>query len=232
MTGISESLWNNFEATIGLAQKNPSYYYHTAEFSYLRVNDKSVAITINFLLTQFRHRFEWYRSITFPLPVSSDSEHATLLMDMPILFAISQDRRFYVEFLAEDLILNLPNRDLRGLLVRRFKFNTHEVCSVALYEDNNATIKQFCRYYLIPHTSKPEIHVHNYPEFLLTNIGDFTDECERCRSCICVLESGCSLLRDYFHCRSKRKKFVSCKRKRSISIKPCHCQSNDGRSIA
>ena len=59
------------------------------------------AITINFPVTQFRQRFEWYRPITFSLPVSSDSEHATLLMDVPILFAISQDRRFYVEFLLK-----------------------------------------------------------------------------------------------------------------------------------
>ena len=141
MTGISESLLKNFGATIWLAQRDPSYYYHTAEFSYIRVNDTSVAITINFPVTQFRQRFEWYRPITFPLPVSSDSEHATLLMDMPILFAISQDRRFYVEFFAEDLILDLPHKDLRGLVVRKFKSNTHEVCSIALYEDNNAAIK-------------------------------------------------------------------------------------------
>ena len=91
MTGISESLLKNFGATIWLPQRDPSYYYHTAEFSYIRVNDTSVAITINFPVAQFRQRFEWYRPITFPLPVSSDSEHATLLMDMPILFAISQD---------------------------------------------------------------------------------------------------------------------------------------------
>ena len=48
--------------------------------------------------------------------MSSDSEHATLLMDMALVFAISQDKKFYVEFQTEDLVLNLPNQDLRGLL--------------------------------------------------------------------------------------------------------------------
>ena len=33
MTEISESLLKNFGATIWLAQRDPSYYYHTAEFS-------------------------------------------------------------------------------------------------------------------------------------------------------------------------------------------------------
>ena len=133
-----------------------------------------MAITINFQLTQFRKQFEWYGPITFALPVSSNLEHANLLMDIPILFAISQDQRFYVEFLTEDLILSLPNKDLRGLLVLRFKFNTHEVCPIALYEDNSAAIKWFCRYSLMPHANKPEINVHNYPDLLLTNIANFT----------------------------------------------------------
>ena len=170
-------------------------------------------------MTQFRQRFEWYRPITFLLPVSSDWEHATLLMDMPILFAIAQDRRFYVEFFAEDLILDLPHKDLphkdlRGLVVRKFKSNTHEVCSIALYEDNNAAIKRFCRYSLIPNANKPEIHVHNYPELLLTNIGNLTVEFGRinktvdgCRSCIYVLESGCSLITETIFIASQREKF-------------------------
>ena len=120
---------------------------------------------------------------------------------MQILFAISRDRRLYVEFSAEDLILSLPNKDLRGLLVRKFKSNTHEVCTTALFEDNNAAIKRFCRYSLLPYANKPEIHVHNYPELLLTNIANFTVKCgqmnktvDGCRSCIYVLESGCSLI--------------------------------------
>ena len=157
MTGISETLWINFGATILLAQVDLSYYYQTAGLSYIRVNDTSVAITINFPLTQFRQRFEWYRPITFPLPVSSNSQHATLLMNMPIPVAISQDGRFYVEFFAEDLIFNLPHKELCEPLVRISKFNTHEVCSIALYKDNNAAIKRFCRYSLIPYVSKPNI---------------------------------------------------------------------------
>ena len=100
MDEISGSLWNNYGRTIWLAQRDPHYYYHTADFSYVRVNDTSVAITINFPLTQFRQRFEWYRPIPFPLPVSSDSEHATVLMDVPLVFAISQDKQFYAEFQA------------------------------------------------------------------------------------------------------------------------------------
>ena len=48
INGISESLWNNFGATIWLAQKDPHYYYHTADFSDIRVNDTSVAITLTF----------------------------------------------------------------------------------------------------------------------------------------------------------------------------------------
>ena len=58
MTGISESLLKQFGATIWLAQRDPSYYHYTAEFSYIRVNDTSVAITVNFPVTQFRQRFQ------------------------------------------------------------------------------------------------------------------------------------------------------------------------------
>ena len=136
-----------------------------------------------------------------PLPVSSDSEHATLLLDMPILFAISRDRRLCAEFLAEDLLLRLPHKDLRGQLVRKFKSNTHEVCTTTLFEDNNAAIKRFGRYSLLPNVNKPDINVHSYPELLLTNIANFTVKCgqrnktvDGCRSCIYVLESGCSLI--------------------------------------
>ena len=164
MDGIAECLWSDYGRTIWLGQRDPHYYYHTADIPYVRVNDTSVAITINFPLTQFRQRFEWYRPIPFPLPVSSDSEHATLLMDMPLVFAISLDKKFYVEFQTEDLILNLPNQDLRELLVRKFRTNTHQGCTSALYGDNNTAIKRFCRYSLIPYANKPQIHVHNYPE--------------------------------------------------------------------
>ena len=51
MDGISESLWSNYGRTIWLAQRDPHYYYHIADFSYVRVNDTSVAITISFPLT-------------------------------------------------------------------------------------------------------------------------------------------------------------------------------------
>ena len=85
---------------------------------------------------------------------------------MPILFTISLDRRFYVELLAEVLILGLPNKDLRGLLLRKFKSNTHDVCTTALLEDNNAAVKRFCRYSMSSHANKRENFVHNYPWLL------------------------------------------------------------------
>ena len=69
--------------------------------------------------------------------MSSDSEYSTLLMDMPLVFAISQDKNS-VEFQAEDLILNLRNQDLRGLLIHKFRTNTHEECMSVLYGDNNS----------------------------------------------------------------------------------------------
>ena len=34
MDGISESLWNNYGRTIWLAQRDPHYYYQTADFSF------------------------------------------------------------------------------------------------------------------------------------------------------------------------------------------------------
>ena len=68
-------------------------------------------------------------------------------------------------------------------------------------ETTTQRLNSFCRYSLIPYANKPQIHVHNYPELLLTNIANFTVTCgsknktvSECRTCIYVLESGCSVI--------------------------------------
>ena len=93
---------------------------------------------------------------------------------MPLLFPISQDQKHYMEFQAEDLILNLRNQDLRGMFVRKFRTNSHQECTTALCEDDNTAFKRVCRYSLVTQDNKPEIHVRNYPELSLTNIAKFT----------------------------------------------------------
>ena len=133
--------------------------------------------------------------------MSSNSALATLLMDMPLVFAILEDKKFYVEFQTEDLILNLPNQDLRGLLERKLRTNTHQVCTSVLYGDNNTAIKWFCICSMITYDNKPQIHVHNYPELLSTNIINVTVKCgsknktvSGCRTCIYVFERRCSVI--------------------------------------
>ena len=73
--------------------------------------------------------------------------------------------------------------------------------NATLYGNNNTAITRFCRYSLIPYANKPQIHVRNYPELLLTNFANFTAKCGSknktvcgCRTCIYVLESGCSVI--------------------------------------
>ena len=118
-----------------------------------------------------------------------------------------------MEIQTDDLILNLPNQDLRGLLVRKFRTNTHQGYASALYGGNKKPIKRCCRYSLIPYDNKSHIHVHNYPELLLTNMANFTFKCgsknetvSGCRTCIYVLESGYSVIAEDIFISDQRTK--------------------------
>ena len=57
-----------------------------------------------------------YRIYTVPLPVRSESDHMTVIKNVPNSFAISVDKKYHSELNEED-ILYIPQLDLRHYTV-------------------------------------------------------------------------------------------------------------------
>ena len=105
-----------------LVHSDPNYYYHSADFSYTRRRPNDIFITIKFPISSLRV-FHYYRVHAVPSPTHDDTNHVTMLNDLPAIFATSNNNQQFLE-ISEEEMPHIPHMDLhryRTFIIRNRK---------------------------------------------------------------------------------------------------------------
>ena len=76
--------------------KDPNFYYRHNTFFFYR-HDNKIILTLKFPIGKLNKPMKLHKIYSYPVPVNSDSEHATSILNLPAYVATSHDLSYYVE---------------------------------------------------------------------------------------------------------------------------------------
>lgn len=187
-----------------LIHTQPRYYYNHADFM-LHRNNMQIIITVRFPLATHDQPLTLYKILSYPVPVNSSSQHATMLSNLPGYLAIPNNDHAFQSFasLPETSLydcdnshhyihchFNLPMTSLKNM-----------DCPMALFLANTTLIHQLCNFHFTPNIIIPTIRQLNQSHFLLVNVSTVHIQCYMketrqigCHYCLLQLPCNCSII--------------------------------------
>ncbi|KAL4222309.1 hypothetical protein ACF0H5_018347 [Mactra antiquata] len=132
---------------------NLSEIYKIVDFVFARQGAK-LYISVKFPISPFQQPLDIYKVLSFPVPVNSSAQHATQLLDLPQVMAVTSDLQYYTPIDMEYL-----NRcKLSKLFICNNKKTlfpmSYDTCVSALFKGDKVTVKNKCNFrFLSDHIS-------------------------------------------------------------------------------
>ena len=181
---------------------NPEFYYKTHLFVYAR-NGNKIYITMKFPLSTLESHLDVYKVITVPVPVNRSSSHATQLLTLPNIFAISKTKQHYTVLSDNELLLCQGH--IRKMCPSQLAMTpiTNPSCVSALFLKQKDMIMQNCDFRFRLNALKTALVQISPGKILITNSSDFRLVCRKdsklhkgCQFCIIKVQCGCEILSD------------------------------------
>ena len=160
-------------------------------------------ISVKFPISPFRQPLSLYKILSFPVPVNSSSDHATQLLDLPTLFAISNDLQYYVTLNMADYSKCESNRITLCKLRKTLTPMISPSCISALFKGDKPQIKKQCNFrFLLNSLSDLESGILqlSHTSVLVYNTPAMEFDCKRsktmkkgCNFCIIEIPCGCAI---------------------------------------
>jgi hypothetical protein len=144
-----------------------------------------------------------YKVLSFPVPINKTSDHATQLLDLPQIFAVTNDLKLYTTL---DLI-DLNNCNSGKIYLCKYSkvlsVMSDDTCVSALFKGDTLLIKRKCNFrFLVNHLSANMVQL-SHTSVLLYNVHTFHMNCKGntkvnkgCTFCIINVPCECSLATD------------------------------------
>ena len=187
--------------------KEPNFYYRKPTFVAQFIKSQLVVI-LDIPLTAFPSTFDLYQILNFPQPIPNNSEHMTVLTDVPFAIAIASDRS--EAYQPYNLHYYMTQREfesfeLVGLAMHFRLFHADKTCIMAIYYNIATDIRSACNFSITLDTASTQIDYINQDMLLLTHVPTYNIQCglpdgttskvtyNGCTSCLVKLNTHCSL---------------------------------------
>jgi len=202
LQSIQDSLIST-HARYHIVYTDPKYYYQRGQ--YVFVHHKRVLYsTPQIPLTSFQEPFFVYEIAQHPQPMPNNKDHATYLENLPSGIVIDASQTHYYTLTAAEV---------RDIGIRHhsspkqiFTLTKAKTCIIAIYQDAQSDIEQYCNYQIKTNSLQPSINHITKSSYLLTNINNYLLECpnkaqmmEGCQSCVIHIKTNCSLRHSMFY---------------------------------
>ncbi|XP_052809655.1 uncharacterized protein LOC128238123 isoform X1 [Mya arenaria] len=182
-----------------LVYKNHHEIYKNVDIIFTRQGSK-LFISVKFPISTFNKPLSLFKVISLPVPINNTSNHATQLLDLPQLFAITGDSQYYGTFDMTELNSCKTGKTKICTFNKALYPITHDTCISALFNDDKSLIKANCNFrFLISHLSS-EILPLSHTTILVYNVDIVEFDCKTgqrmvkgCNFCIIHEPCECSV---------------------------------------
>ena len=186
-----------------IIHSHAGWYYKRAAFVYLQHNNM-LYISMQIPLTTFQYDFTHYEIKSYPLTMHDESEHVTMLSNVPAGIAVDDSHQFM--FTMNEQELQEIGKHEHAITRRVFQLNPENSCIMAIYLDKPQNIHRLCKYTILMNTLQPHI-THLFDNtYMLINITTYTLTCHNsveqksgCKLCTVKIHANCSVQTDKFY---------------------------------
>lgn len=193
--GILRNKFQDFH----LILTNPNDLYKNAHTFYTRNNTK-LYISVKFPISPFTEPLTMFQILAFPVPLNDTSSHATHLVDLPEILAVTGDLTYYTTLTGQELNKCVRTKVITCRFSKVLNPFTHNSCVVALFKNDKGLIKKQCNFRVsldhistqVKEISKTAILVYK------TKLLEFDCETGKkmvqgCNFCILNVPCGCAV---------------------------------------
>lgn len=186
-----------------IIHKEPGWYYKFANFVYLQ-HQNFLYITMKIPLTTFQYDFTNYVINTYPLLMHDDSDHVTVIRDVPAGISIDKSHT-YMYTLTDSEMRDLGKQD-HGVTRKVFRLNPKNSCIISIFLDRASDIHKLCRYTILMDTLQQHIQHLYDTTYLMVNVTEYTVDClgkpvhrTGCKLCLATIPVNCSVYNDKYY---------------------------------
>ena len=165
----------------------------TIQDFYIHYQDSALYLGI-YLPVAHAH-FNLYKTDAYPLPLAANLPHTSIIRNPKPYLAVSDERMFYFYPSITD-IQAFCTRNTPGLChYQPALYSTDEnACEYTIFDNSQTVPKELCKYDVTEETPVPSIAALNSSSYLITNVTDYTVQCQEytyahkgCQLCILAL---------------------------------------------
>ena len=174
--------------------------YQNVQTIYARKGSK-LYVALKFPIVPFQKPLSLFSVHSFSVPVNDSTNHATHLLNLPELFAVTHDYQFYVTFNQKDLV-NCKTFSSKLLC----NFNkiltpvTTKTCILGVFQNDKTIVKQKCDFRFIVDHINPNIVVLSKTNIVVYKIDTLEFMCNSskhmvngCNFCTMTVPCQCSV---------------------------------------
>ena len=128
-----------------LIYTDPKDIYKKAHTIFTRNNTK-IYISVKFPISSFSEPLTMFNILSFPVPLNETSNHATHLVDLAEILAVTTDLTYYTTFKKQDLTKCTKTKMITCKFNKILRPFTHKSCEIALFKNDKTSIKSLCNF--------------------------------------------------------------------------------------
>ena len=188
-----------------VSHAHTSHYYKRPLFLAARQGD-SIIISLKIPITAFRTSFNAYHALSVPVPINSSTAHATQILDMPDIFAISHDGQYYTT------MSNAQWENCHGKIDKYCPMDiaiyprTRVTCALTIFLQQKELIPDFCNFRFVKNAVKSSIFQLTTNQIVISNTSHLTVNCPSseknitgCNYCVMTVPCGCTIQTESFY---------------------------------
>ena len=200
-----QTILNNKFQDFHLIIKDPQEIYKKVHTLYTR-NDTKLYISVKFPMSPFAEPLVMFKILSFPVPINETSNHATHLVDLPEILAVTNDLTYYTILNTQDLNQCTKGKMVTCKFTKVLKPFTYNSCELALFKNDKTLIKSLCNFRVTLDHVKPQMVEISDRAILVYKTKLLEYDCENwrrtapgCDFCILTRQCKCSISTPYMY---------------------------------
>lgn len=190
-----QSIINNKFQGFHLILTDPKDIYKKAHTFYTR-NGTKLFISVKFPMSPFAEPLTMFKILTFPVPINETSNHATHLVDLPEILAVTSNLAYYTTLNAQDLIKCSRTKIVTCSFTQVLKPFTYNSCELALFKNDKTLIKSLCNFRVSLDHVQPQVKEISDSAILVYKTKILEFDCQSGRKTVtgcdfCILSRQC-----------------------------------------
>lgn len=178
---------------------DPEDIYKKVQTFYTR-NGAKLYISLKFPVSPFAQPLTLFKILSFPVPLNQTSNHATHLVDLPDLLAVTNGLTYYTVLDKTELFHCSRSKIIMCKINKALTPFTYNSCVLALFKNDKELIKQHCDFRVSLEHISPKFIELSHTSILVYKTKVLEFDCQTgkrmqpgCDFCIVHVPCGCSV---------------------------------------